>query len=180
MLYCLKMGIFFLWYGYILWPPIQNQNVSSSTTQPDNYQAHHKATSTIPSYRFRNSHPPALNPRSFHNSIPSPNPVSPLPATQNLSSSIKTPPFFGFVLICRISEKTNVSPKGHLFFSALFYFFTLHIAKKISPWGFPWLIFIIRYYAYFFLILSQVDSLPEFHTHSHPNILQGFLWRSTG
>ena len=47
-------------------------------------------------------YPPVSNPRSFHNSIPSPNPASPLPATQNLSSSIKTPPFFGFVLICWI------------------------------------------------------------------------------
>ena len=130
------MGNQFLYYDLQSLSPIQIQNASLLNVQPDNHLAHHKAISTKLFYRFRNSHLPASNPRSFRNSIPSPNPAAPPPATQNLSSYIKTPPFFGFVLICRISEKTNASPKGHLFFFLPFFcFFVLHIAKKISQGG---------------------------------------------
>ena len=124
-------------YDKKLLPPTQNQNASLLNIQPDNHLAHHKATSTIPSYRFHNSHLPVSNPRSFHSSIPSPNPASPLPAIQNLFSFTKTPPFFGFVLICRISEKTNASPKGLLFFFLPFFASLFYILQKNKPGHFP-------------------------------------------
>ena len=94
MLSPLNKDSFFHHCDYRLLLPTQTQNASLLNAQPDNHLVHHKATSTIPSYYFHNSHPPASNPRSFHNSIPSLNLAAPLPATQNLSSSIKTPPFF--------------------------------------------------------------------------------------
>ena len=131
-----------LLFGHQYLLPTQNQNVSLSNVQPDNHPAHHKATSTILFYCFHNSHPPVSNPRSFHNSILSPNPASPLPATQNLSSFIKTPPFFWICfnmlnfVSCQIFFAQSYLQPG--ISQILFFFFRFLYkkrAKTISDFG---------------------------------------------